>query len=206
MDDTGKVQEFLIAMIGASPMEWTAVVCGVINVGLIIRRSIWNYPFGFVMVVLYALIFWDHRLYSDALLQVYFFGIQIYGLWVWLNGRADDGRITVAPLPRQWLFVYLGATAGVWLALAAVMTRYTDAAAPYWDAAIAALSVTAQLLMSRRHAESWLLWIMVDCLAIGLFFSRDLAPTAVLYGLFLVLAITGLVRWRRAPHDRIESV
>ena len=55
---------------------WLAVACGLINVMLIIQRSLWNYPFGFIMVTLYAKIFYDYQLYSEALLQIYFFLIQ----------------------------------------------------------------------------------------------------------------------------------
>jgi nicotinamide mononucleotide transporter len=81
------------------------------------------------------------------------------------------------------------------------MNTYTDAAAPFWDAAVAALSVTAQFLMSRRHIESWLLWIAVDVLAIGLFYFRDLGPTAALYSVFLGLAILGFIQWRNAEKE-----
>ena len=190
--------DFFLGMVGGTFIEWVAVTCGFINVFLIIRRSIWNYPFGFVMVALYFQIFWDYKLYSEALLQLYFFGIQFYGLWVWLRGRAPDGRVMVAPLSRAAFAGYLAITAGAWIIIGYLMAAYTDAAAPRWDAAVAALSVTAQFLMSRRHLESWLLWIVVDILAIGLFFSRDLVPTAALYTVFLGLAVVGYMQWRTA--------
>ncbi len=190
--------EFFWGMVGSRPVEWIAVVCGILNVSLIIRRSIWNYPFGFAVVTLYFFIFWEYRLYSDALLQIYFFIIQIYGLNIWLKGRAQDGRVVVAPLRSATFALYLGATAVVWLLVATLMATYTDAAAPFWDAAIAALSISAQFLLSRRHLQSWYLWIAVDILAIGLFHTRGLEPTAALYVIFLGLAITGLIQWRRA--------
>ncbi|SFR46854.1 nicotinamide mononucleotide transporter [Yoonia tamlensis] len=189
--------DFFFGMVGGSLIEWVAVACGLVNVGLIIRRSIWNYPFGFLLVVLYFFIFLEYKLYSDAILQVYFFVIQFYGLWNWVNGRAADGRVRVVPLARAGFAVYLAATAVAWFVISALMATYTDAAAPRWDAAVAALSVTAQLLMSRRHLESWILWIAVDLLAIGLFYTRDLVPTAALYVVFLGLAVAGYVQWRR---------
>ena len=195
--------DFIVQMIGSRPIEMIAVFCGVVNVVLIIRRSIWNYPFGFLMVILYARIFFDYQLYSDALLQVYFFFIQFYGLYYWLKGRADDGRIIVDYLPRkQYTFYLLVAFAG-WLSLSYLMYRYTDASFPFWDGAIAALSVLAQFLLSRRHVESWYLWIVVDLLAIGLFYTKELEPTAALYGVFLVLATIGLVKWRKAAQTQI---
>lgn len=188
-------------MVGGSLMEWLAVACGLINVGLIIRRSIWNYPFGLVMVILYFFIFWEYKLYSESILQVYFFIIQFYGLWIWFNGRAPDGRVMVAPLSPKIFIYYLAITACAWMGISFLMDTYTDAAAPVWDAAVAALSVTAQFLMSRRHIESWFLWIAVDILAIGLFYTRDLAPTSALYFIFLVLAILGYFNWRHAKKD-----
>ncbi|KAB7616418.1 nicotinamide mononucleotide transporter [Amylibacter sp. SFDW26] len=183
-------------MVGSRPIEITAVICGLINVSLIIRRSIWNYPFGFVMVVLYAKIFYDYQLYSDALLQVYYFFIQFYGLWFWLKGREDDGKIIVEFLPKTQYLSYLMTAVVGWLILSTLMANLTDASYPYWDGSIAVLSVLAQFLLSRRNIESWYLWIIVDVLAIGLFVVKDLTPTAALYGVFLVLAIIGLFQWK----------
>ena len=80
------VIDFFFGMVGTSLIEWIAVACGLTNVALIIRRSIWNYPFGFLMVTLYFFIFWEYRLYSEAFLQVYFFVIQFYGLWGLASG------------------------------------------------------------------------------------------------------------------------
>ena len=72
--------DFLTAMIGARPIEITAFFLGIANIVLLARRSIWNYPFGIVMVSLYACVFYGAKLYSDVILQVFFFVVQIYGL------------------------------------------------------------------------------------------------------------------------------
>ena len=197
--------DFISQMIGSRPIEMIAVFCGLANVGLIIRRSIWNYPFGFLMVILYAKIFYDYQLYSDALLQVYFFLIQFYGLYYWLKGRADDGRIIVEYLPRKQYGIYLGIGLFGWLTLSSLMSSFTDASYPFWDGAIASLSVLAQFLLSRRHIESWYLWIVVDLLAIGLFYTKGLEPTAALYGVFLVLATIGLLQWIKASYVSIRE-
>ena len=84
--------------------------------------------------------------------------------------------------------------AAVW---GAVMHRYTDAAFPWWDGTVAMLSVAAQILMSRRYLENWVLWIAVDVLAIPLFAVKALGPTAFLYAIFLALSIWGLMQWAR---------
>lgn len=189
--------DFATDMLGRRPIEMTAVLCGLANIVLIVRRSIWNYPFGIVMVTLYAFIFFENRLYSDAGLQIYFFAMQVYGLWNWLNGRADDGRIVVLRLPpRQIPWFLLGGLAAA-TAHGSAMAKFTDAAFPYWDGTIAILSILAQYFMARRYLEHWLLWILVDLLAIALFLLKGLYPTAVLYGIFLLFSVTGLLAWWR---------
>jgi nicotinamide mononucleotide transporter len=190
--------DFVLAMIGTRPIEIAAVLLGLVNVTLIIRRNVWNYPFGIVMVILYAKIFFDYRLYSDALLQIYFLVIQIYGWWYWLRGRDDRGLVIVVRLPVTQ-FPYYAVIAIFGLAiLGTSMDKFTDADYPYWDGSIAILSVLAQFLLSRRRLESWFLWIAVDLLAISLFWVKGLYPTSALYAVFLVLAAIGLFNWTRA--------
>lgn len=178
-------------------IEITAALLGVINVLLVVRRSVWNYPFGIAMVALYHFVFWEAKLYSDALLQIFFLLIQLYGWWAWVNADRTDRGVAVSWLGNRARFRWLAGTAVAIVIWGAGMARYTDAAAPMADATVAGLSVSAQLLQSFRKVESWVLWVSVDMLAIGLFAWRGLGVTAALYGLFLVLAALGLVEWRR---------
>src|SRR6187549_2897858 len=76
-------------------IEIAAALLGVINILLVVRRSVWNYPFGIAMVALYFFVFWDAKLYSDALLQIFFLLIQIYGWWAWLRATQVDHGVAV---------------------------------------------------------------------------------------------------------------
>ncbi len=180
-----------------SSVEWIAALLGVVNVVLVVRRSIWNYPFGLAMVTLYFFVFEDAKLYSDALLQIFFFAINLFGWWNWVRADKVDDRVAVELMGARGRAVWLGGTVAAVLVWGTLMARFTDAAAPYADATVAGMSVAAQLLQSLRRVESWVLWIAVDCLAIGLFLWRGLNVTAGLYGIFLALAVAGLVEWRK---------
>jgi nicotinamide mononucleotide transporter len=178
-------------------IEIAAALLGVINILLVVRRSIWNYPFGIVMVALYFFVFHDAKLYSDALLQIFFLVIQLYGWWLWTRAAQVDHGVAVGSLSGRTRMAWLvGIFAGV-LIWGTGMARFTDAAAPFADASVAGLSVAAQILQSLRKVESWVLWISVDALAVGLFTWRGLGVTAALYALFLALAVVGLLEWRR---------
>src|SRR5436305_5854029 len=124
-----------------SELEWVAAGLGVLNVFLVVRRSVWNYPFGLVMVALYFFVFFEARLYSDALLQVFFFVVQIYGWVNWVQARSRSGDVPVGRLtPRARIGWVLG-TALASLVWGLAMARYTNAAAPIIDAFIAGTSI-----------------------------------------------------------------
>ena len=181
-----------------SELEWVAAALGVINVFLVVRRSVWNYPFGLAMVSLYFFVFFQARLYSDALLQIFFFVVQLYGWANWVRSRTRAGEVPVSLMTASALMAWSVGTILASLTWGILMARYTNAAAPVIDAFIAGFSISAQILMARRKIENWILWIMVDIVAVGLYFYRDLRPTSALYLLFLILSIAGLIGWRRA--------
>lgn len=180
-----------------SPWELVAVGLGLLNVGLLVRRNVWNYPFGLAMVTLYFFVFMEQRLYSDMLLQIFFFAVQLYGWRSWLRAKHDAGEVKVELMTNGARATCVAITAAVSLSLGWVMATWTPAASPFVDAAIAGMSISAQLLLAWRKLENWLLWILTDIVAIGLYSSKGMTPTAVLYAIFLVLSVVGLVDWRR---------
>ena len=178
-------------------LEWIAAGLGVVNVALVVRRSVWNYPFALAMVGLYFFVFYEARLYSDALLQIFFVAVNLYGWWNWLEARKAAGEVRVGLLSGRARLLWAGGTAAACLAWGLIMARFTDAAAPMIDAAIAGTSVAGQILLARRRIDNWLLWILVDLAAVPLFWSRGLYYTSGLYALFLLLSIAGLIGWLR---------
>jgi nicotinamide mononucleotide transporter len=190
----------LTALLGLRPLEMLAVLLGLINIVLIVRRSVWNYPFGLAMVAIYAWIFAqpDVRLYSDVGLQVFFFVVQLYGWWNWSKSEAESGEVEVLLLSPKDRIGWIAAITVATLAWGALMHRFTSAALPWWDAFIAMTSVSAQLLMARRYLENWVLWIAVDAVAIGVYAAKGLMLTAILYTIFLIVSIVGLRSWRKA--------
>ena len=176
-------------------IEWVAAALGVINISLLIFRSVWNYPFGIAMVALYTFIFFEKRLYAESGLQIFFILAQLWGWYLWVKVEGEDDRVPVRWLSNLGRAVWFTVTAAVSLNLGWVMHQFTNAAMPYADAGIAGASVAAQILLAYRRIENWVLWIAIDVAAIGLYINRELYPTAGLYGGFLVLSLIGLKEW-----------
>lgn len=184
-----------------NPLEIIAVALGIANVGLLVRRSIWNYPFGMAMVVLYFIIFREARLYGEAGLQVFFFVVQGWGWYLWARAGGLAQMVSVSWMDWRARGLALALVAGSSLGIGWAMARFTDAVLPYADATIAGASVVAQVLLALRRVENWALWIAIDVLSIGVYLNRELYLTAGLYVVFLGLAIAGLIQWAKAARS-----
>ncbi len=179
-------------------LEWSAVVFSVLGVWLMAQRRMLAWPVGLVSVGLYALVFVEAKLYSDTLLQLVFGGFLIYGWFNWRRQPLQDGRVIIAPLPLRLLMRDLGIGVMSGIALGALMHHHTDAALPWLDAMLAALSLVAQWWQARRHTATWWLWIVVDVVYVGMYMVKSLHVTAALYVLFIGLAVMGLRAWKKA--------
>jgi nicotinamide mononucleotide transporter len=186
--------------VAVNALEIAAAGLGLVNIVLVVRRSVWNYPFGLAMVAISGWLFIQPhvRLYSDAGLQVFFFMVQLYGWWNWSRARVSAGEVAVLRLRSSLQAGIAIAVVAATLVWGALMHRFTDASLPWWDAFIAMASVAAQLLMARRYLENWILWIAVDLVAIGVYAAKGLMLFAILYFAFLILSVMGLIGWRKA--------
>lgn len=180
-----------------SAIEWLSAGLGLVCVALVVRRSMWNYAFGIASTGLLGIVVYDARLYSDALLQAFFVGVNIYGWINWRRALAAEGEVRVVILsPAQRLQWGAGCVL-VTLVWGAAMDRFTDAAFPWFDGGIAIVSVAAQLLLAQRRWENWLLWIAVDVASVPLYAAKGLWVLMGLYVAYLALAVWGFVDWRR---------
>jgi nicotinamide mononucleotide transporter len=191
-----------------SDLEIIAVIINVLGVWLTARRTPWCWPVNVIAVLLYVWIFYDVKLYSDMLLQIIFVFMQGYGWWRWRSGQVEAGLVHVERLPMPVALASLFIGGLLALSLGAGMARFTDAQVPWLDAALTAYSLVASYWAARKYVASWWLWIVLDAVYTWLYYYKDLALTAALYGGFIVLALYGLRAWQRdlqAQEHRTEA-
>ena len=188
-------------------MNWLEIigtVTGIACVLLYARQKIACWPVGIVQVLVYAVVFWQARLYSDFGLQLIYVPIQVYGWWHWSRrGHPTEdvlGVVRIHPLEAMmWIAIGVSASA----ILGYLMASYTDASLPFPDAATTVVSLIAQWLIARKILESWCVWVAVDVASIGIYAAKGLILTSGLYTVFLVLAVYGYISWRKSliQHD-----
>ena len=183
--------------LAANWMEDAGVLTTIVGIWLTTRRNLLCWPVVLISDVLYLIVFYRVRLYSDALLQIFFLGFTLYGWWYWLRGVREEGEVRVVRLSMPSLLAGLAAGAAGSVLLGLLMERI-GAALPHLDAALMSYSLVASWWQKRKHTANWWLWIAVDLVYIGEYLYKGLRPTAVLYALLAGLAVLGLRDWRRA--------
>lgn len=191
------LDKFISGFLGASPIEIIASIAGFICVLLIVKRNIWSWGFGLIQVSLFAWVFYQSKLYSDAALHVVYIGLQFYGWWNWYHHKSHLQQLIIEKATPTQVARWGLSTLTTAALLGFIMNSYTDASFAYADAFTTCASLMAQWLLTRRHLYNWVWWIVIDVVAIAIYWQKGLYPTTLLYVTFLIMSCIGLYSWHK---------
>jgi nicotinamide mononucleotide transporter len=179
-------------------LEWCGVVTGILCVWLAAKNNILNWPIAIVSVLIYIVIFYDSKLYADMGLQVYFFAMNLYGWYFWAkNRRVNQSSSPVLYITaNEILFSIIGIIIFT-IVLGYLLHSNTDAAFPFVDSFCTACSLIAQIFLARKVLQNWMIWIFVDIVYVGVYVSKGLYATAIMYALYVYIASVGYLDWRK---------
>jgi nicotinamide mononucleotide transporter len=180
-----------------SLLETIGFITGAICVWLTVRQSAWNFPFGMINVAAFSVVFAQSKLYADAGLQGVYFVLSVIGWYLWMYGGEDHSKLKAARASTFELSAVI-ATAAVLTVTLWKTLHHVGGSASFWDALTTSISLGSQWLLNRKKLENWIGWILVDIIYIPLYVSKELYLTAILYAIFLVMATTGLIQWRKS--------
>jgi nicotinamide mononucleotide transporter len=185
------------------------------SVWLIAKRRVLTWPVGIVSSVLYLVLFYQIKLYSDTIEQIYYIITNIYGWWAWDKSPKDNGQVIGVRYSNrnrimQWIVLTLvvSAIAGFLMSRIHILlpAQFPEPAAlPYLDALTTIMSFTATWLMIQKKVECWIYWIIVDVIGIGLYFVKDVKFVALLYVVLLILAINGFRLWHKTNKTALSA-
>lgn len=182
-------------------VEFAGTVTSLWSVWITQRRNVLAMPVGIVSVVLMGIFFARIDLVGQSILHFgYYLPIQFWAWARWCRGGPQDTELTVRRLPPAARLGWgVALVAGTLVFGSLLDAGWDNAVLVYWDASVVAASVVAMLLLSDKRVESWWLWIgPVNVSAIALYLATGATMFAALYVAFLVMAVVGLERWRRA--------
>jgi nicotinamide mononucleotide transporter len=193
---------FHIGEYAVSFIELLGTITGLLSVyfGTQNHKAVWY--FGFVNVVCFAVIFFQISLYSDMLLQVFYFFATGYGLWLW-GQKKESGAGQISTLKKAEYKNCIVVFSSIFLVFSGfsktlpLLFHISQASFLYFDAILSSASVVATLLMAKRKIETWLLWIVIDFVSIAMYLQKGVHLIALEYAIFGVLAIVGFIQWKK---------
>jgi len=177
-------------------LEIIGVITGLLCVYLAARNNIWNWPIAIISVGIYIFIFFDSHLYADMGLQFYFMAMNVYGWYYWSHKPADEEKTPVKLITRKEIILSVIAIIIFTFFLGTVL-KYTPASYPYIDSFCTACSLVAQVFLARKVLENWLIWIFVDVVYVGVYIFKHLDLTAIMYAIYVGIALMGYVDWKK---------
>jgi nicotinamide mononucleotide transporter len=184
-----------------SPVTWVEIVAFVLAIWMVVCNMRVNplaWPLAMLSSLGYALLFAQYGLYGEASLQFLFIAVAVWGWWQWLRGHGSaGGPLVVHRLSVRGRWAAGAAVAVLWPLIALSLQRFTDSSVAWFDALPTAGSIVGQLMLGRKLVENWPVWVAVNLVSIGLFASKGLWLTVILYAVFAVLAGVGWRAWTK---------
>ncbi len=176
-------------------LEWLAVGCNLVFIGLLIKQKRMAWWFGIVGSLLSIFLFISAKLYAEAILYLFYVVMGFYGLYNWRKS-AIDLPINEVSLTKHLQFILLSMACSI--GLGAFFATQTDAQKPYADALSTVFGFLATYLEAKKVLSTWLYWIVLNGFSVWLYFSRTLYVYAGLMVLYTVLSVVGYLQWQKS--------
>ena len=201
--------------IGNYPLSYIECIGTILyfaSVFLISRKNILTWPVGILSVILYGILFYQIQLYSDMMEQLYYLVISIIGWITWQKQKNKRNEVMTEWSKINGIIAALLVTVIATIALSFCVSRFhiwmpsifpEPASYPFLDALTTVMSFVAMYLTTIRKNESWIYWIIVDVIGIGLYWIKDVRFIALQYVFLLAMAVYGLMFWIRKKQPTI---
>ncbi len=200
----------LLEFLSGHWLDLFTTLLGLLYIWLEYRANIWLWVVGIIMPALDIYLYYSHGLYGDAGMAVYYTLAAIYGFLVWRFGlrflrKKDSAKgnakeretLAISHMPLKMYLPVAMVFIAVWGLTHWVLVSFTDSTVPILDAFTNALSIIGLWALSRKYIEQWLFWIVVDAVCCYLYVVKGIPFKALLYGLYVFIAILGWRRWKR---------
>lgn len=181
-------------------LELVGLASGLLCVWLLIKENVLTFPIGLIYALVTVVVVARANLFADVILNVYYVGMNAYGWYFWLYGakeRREHEVLLVGWVPRrQWVGIVAVTIAGTAL-MGWYFATQTSAALPYPDSFTTVASFVAMWMSARKYLESWILWFVIDVVQVALYVMKDIEAYAVLYLVYLGMAVFGWIAWRK---------
>lgn len=184
---------------GASqPNPWSLVsgLFGIVSIVLCSQGKVSTFFVGFVQIITYTWLCWLERFYAGIAMNVFYFGSQIYGIFVWRNRYSEQANPSVQTrtLSLRWLAFWVGVVLAVSCLIGWVLSHFDDSQ-PYLDAFTTVPAIFAQILMVTAYRQHWYFWLAIDLVYIVMWSRAGDACMVMQYAFWCLNCLYGLHNW-----------
>ena len=186
-------------MIDFLTAHWLDIVTTVLGLAYILleyKASVWMWAVGFAMQALGIVLYYQKGLYADCGMEFYYLAMTVYGWWKWIHGTPTKEALPIWHFPKRLVLPWLAIIAAIWGMIYWLLVTFTNSNVPLADSFTTALSIVGIWALAHKYLEQWFIWIAVDVVTCGLYFYKDIPFKASLYGLYVVIAVFGYIKWR----------
>ena len=180
--------------------HWLDIVTTALGLAYILleyKANVWMWAVGFAMQALCIVLYYQKGLYADCGMEFYYLAMTVYGYWKWIHGTPTKEALPIRHFPKRLVFPWLAIIAAIWGIIYWLLVTFTNSNVPLADSFTTALSIVGIWALAHKYLEQWFIWIAVDVVTCGLYFYKDIPFKASLYGLYVVIAVFGYIKWRR---------
>lgn len=183
-------------------VEYIAVFAGIISVWYSRKENILVYPTGLINTIFYVYLSFKSGLLGEASVNLYYTIMSIYGWILWSRKDKQQHHILhiTAATTKEWmqhLLFFATFYVAIFFSLTELKKNFAPGAIPWADAFASATAFTGMWLMTKKKVESWIWWIATNIASIPLYFVKQYVFTSVYYLILLILAVAGLIEWRK---------
>lgn len=189
-------------------LDITTTVLGLLYILLEVKASIWMWFVGFLMQSLGIVLYYQKGLYADCGMEFYYLAMTIYGFVTWKFGKKlfkkkalketePKTELPITHFPEDKILPWFLGIVALWLSIYLLLIIFTNSTVPIADSFTTALSVVGIWALAHKYLEQWYIWIAVDVVTCVLYFHKDIPFKASLYALYVVIAIFGVIRWKK---------
>jgi len=174
-------------------IEIIAVIFSLLSVVFAVKNNIFTWPFAMVGVIFYGLFFYENHIWGNMFLQIPFFIQSIYGWRKW--DLIQDDKVEWLEKHDRNILAISSFLLTIFITFILIMTGDKS---PYFDGITTSLSLIAMTLLAKRKIDTWFYWIIADILFVVFFLNEEQYLSSITYFVFLILAITGLKKWKKS--------
>lgn len=196
----------LLHFITSHPLELTTVVISLLWLWLEYRASIWLWPVGILLPLLWIPICWQSKLYGMLAINIYYLITSIIGWIAWLRKRGDDvEELPITNIPRGGILLSLSLGAVGYILLLLLKPYIPEWQLPWADALTTIASVIGMIWMAKKWRQHWLCWIIANAAGFIALYSAGDYLSSFVYAVNFVTAFFGFRKWSRLMHETSQD-